>query len=503
MKNERTETLTIASLMRDPAIQMRVGGTSDALAREYAEAMAQGATFPLPKAVSDGVTYWVWDGFHTIQAHEFRGVAQLEVQVTDGTRRDAVLMAVQANASHGARRTSADKRRAIETMLRDGEWGRWSDQKIAAQCHADPKTVGTVRRKLEVSLEIPEMGTRRTVTRGGKTYEMDTGRIGGAVASGSAAVGDAEEPQAARAEPCMGLPLTPSTREGDRVVSSELRQTPRHQQAGTVVPQVAGAVSTEDEGDQLVLDEDHGDDVVATPDDGDDTVGGPVDGDYSAGTPVDVGAPPVERGVVIDDVVAVPGPDAADAISIAGPQGAGAGSDPDEVVDPVQLPAVLDGMDAELVAFVCSNPLARQIVSRLDDTLPDPVTFVSDLCWSLGARPSGLVKAHLQPSWVRPYLLLALGRLTSFKPGLEVKHTIAKKAVRQLLPVDLTGAAEDVVDRQIMYSWRNSTTRSQGDNLQPVVLTMSMRRGRWGLTPAGVELALAYDAKLGEGEPIG
>ena len=38
------------------------------------------------------------------------------------------------NADHGKRRSNADKRRAVEMMLKDSEWGKWSDREIAAKC---------------------------------------------------------------------------------------------------------------------------------------------------------------------------------------------------------------------------------------------------------------------------------------------------------------------------------------------------------------------------------
>jgi hypothetical protein len=80
-------------------------------------------------------------------------------RVSDGSARDAVLAAAGANATHGIRRTNADKRHAIERLLADPEWSRWSDHEIARACHVDHKTVGRVRR--EVTGEFP---SERSVT---------------------------------------------------------------------------------------------------------------------------------------------------------------------------------------------------------------------------------------------------------------------------------------------------------------------------------------------------
>jgi transposase-like protein len=92
-----------------------------------------------------------------------------------GPRRDAIVHAAGANADHGLRRTNADKRRAVETLLRDGEWSQWSDREIARRCQVSAPLVGNIRRELSVNgLQIE---TTRKVERGGKTYEMETSKI--------------------------------------------------------------------------------------------------------------------------------------------------------------------------------------------------------------------------------------------------------------------------------------------------------------------------------------
>lgn len=50
--------------------------------------------------------------------------------------------------------TGPARRRAVEEMLKDRDWARWSDDRIAQHVGVDPRTVGTVRRTLEVVGEI-------------------------------------------------------------------------------------------------------------------------------------------------------------------------------------------------------------------------------------------------------------------------------------------------------------------------------------------------------------
>lgn len=110
--------------------------------------------FPAVTIFHDGRDHWLGDGFHRVAAYR-RLLADLAVDSAEvpadirvGTRRDAVLHAAGANASHGLRRSQADKRRAVETLLRDDEWQQWSDREIARKCNVSPDLVGAVRREL-------------------------------------------------------------------------------------------------------------------------------------------------------------------------------------------------------------------------------------------------------------------------------------------------------------------------------------------------------------------
>jgi hypothetical protein len=96
--------------------------------------------------------------------------------IRQGTRRDAVLFSVGANATHGLRRTNEDKRRSVMTLLNDPEWARWSDREIARQCGVDNSFVSRLRPK---RASVDQQQIERTVTRSGATYTMNTSRIGG------------------------------------------------------------------------------------------------------------------------------------------------------------------------------------------------------------------------------------------------------------------------------------------------------------------------------------
>lgn len=135
----------IGNIRNDGGTQMRADLNPETV-QEYAYSMREGNLFPPIIVFYDGETHWLGDGFHRLAAHKLAKPDQpIPCDVRPGTRRDAVLCAAGANAVHGLRRTNADKRRAVETLLRDEEWGVWSDREIARRCHVSGMFVGNVR----------------------------------------------------------------------------------------------------------------------------------------------------------------------------------------------------------------------------------------------------------------------------------------------------------------------------------------------------------------------
>jgi len=112
---------------------------------EYAQAMRDGAVFPPVIVFYDGQEYWLADGFHRLTAARNVGLAAIEASVKQGRRREALLFSVGANTQHGLRRTNADKRRAIETLLADEEWAKWSDRELARRAGVSNDFVSRLR----------------------------------------------------------------------------------------------------------------------------------------------------------------------------------------------------------------------------------------------------------------------------------------------------------------------------------------------------------------------
>ena len=140
-------TVIALSGIQDGGAQMRVEMKPDVV-REYADDMAAGAVFPPVEVYHDGTNYWLAEGYHRVEAARLLDRETIDAEVLDGGERDAILHGIGSNASHGLRRTQADKRRAVKRLLRDEEWSKWSNRKIAEAAKVDHKTVANVRRDL-------------------------------------------------------------------------------------------------------------------------------------------------------------------------------------------------------------------------------------------------------------------------------------------------------------------------------------------------------------------
>jgi hypothetical protein len=151
--NGRIDTISLSEI-QDSGAQMRAEMRPETV-NDYAEAMLDGAIFPPVIVYHDGTAYWLGDGYHRVTAARKIEHATIKAEIRQGTARDAILYGVGANATHGLQRTQADKRRAIERLLRDPEWAQWSDRKIGEVAKVDHKTVAKVRRELTGEIPTP------------------------------------------------------------------------------------------------------------------------------------------------------------------------------------------------------------------------------------------------------------------------------------------------------------------------------------------------------------
>jgi hypothetical protein len=109
-------TVTISSLVRDPAFQVRQG-VDERTASRYANVLAEGRTMPPIKVANVNGALVVVDGWHRIEAHERRGLCNIDAEVITATASEAQWMAAEANLTHGLPLRNAEIRTAFRALI--------------------------------------------------------------------------------------------------------------------------------------------------------------------------------------------------------------------------------------------------------------------------------------------------------------------------------------------------------------------------------------------------
>ena len=138
------KVMNIGALVLDAKLQSRIE-IDEVTVSEYADSIKAGDEFPPVLVYFDGINYYLTDGYHRYHAHKRAEKVSILCDVVNGTFRDAVLRATGVNSKHGMRRTHADKRKAVMTLLDDFEWSDWSNAEIARQCGVSPTFVANLR----------------------------------------------------------------------------------------------------------------------------------------------------------------------------------------------------------------------------------------------------------------------------------------------------------------------------------------------------------------------
>lgn len=139
--------MKLSDIKLDGDLQSRVE-ISDEVINDYSEALREGAKFPAVTVFFDGASHHLADGWQRYFAHKKAGLVEINADIIEGTKRDAILYSLSANAKHGLRRTNADKRKAVMTMLDDMEWCELGDSEIARKCAVSSMMVGKMRKEL-------------------------------------------------------------------------------------------------------------------------------------------------------------------------------------------------------------------------------------------------------------------------------------------------------------------------------------------------------------------
>ena len=119
----------------------------------------------------------LYSGFHTVTAamREFGREYEISVVREGKDWREAYFLATRMNATHGRRRTNAEKEEAVKRWLEDEEMCQWTDGHIARECLVSAPFVSK-RRRLETISSQPTK--RKFVDSDGEIQWKETEQIG-------------------------------------------------------------------------------------------------------------------------------------------------------------------------------------------------------------------------------------------------------------------------------------------------------------------------------------
>jgi hypothetical protein len=126
----RTAFLPVKVIRTDGGTQIRAL-LDEPTVTHYARLYEEGVNMPPLIVFQEGELFWLADGFHRLAAIQQAGFRDARCEVRKGTKRDAVLFALGANSEHGLPLSKSDRTRAIERILLDPEWSKWSNGAIA------------------------------------------------------------------------------------------------------------------------------------------------------------------------------------------------------------------------------------------------------------------------------------------------------------------------------------------------------------------------------------
>ncbi len=164
--------LNLSGLTLAPGVQLKARSVDERVVRSFADALESGSVFPPVVAFDDGETLWLADGFHRVAALRLLGRSEIEADVRSGGRQEASVHAALANVTGGRLMSRAEKREAGERLIKSTDW---SDREIERRLALGRGTATKWRQSLSGEIS-PD--TTRTVTRNGRTYQMDVSGIG-------------------------------------------------------------------------------------------------------------------------------------------------------------------------------------------------------------------------------------------------------------------------------------------------------------------------------------
>ena len=182
----------------------------ESLIAEYAQFYIDKADMPALSVMFDGVSYWLWDGFHRVHAARAAGLVEIDATVVPGTQADAQWLSYGANKAHGLFRSNEDKQRAVRAALAHPKAESLSNRQIAEHCGVSEITIRRHRGEAESTATMSQ-STLRTGRDGRTINTAKIGKTAGKTSKRSApraTAPDAFKPVLGHSNPTPMVPLS-------------------------------------------------------------------------------------------------------------------------------------------------------------------------------------------------------------------------------------------------------------------------------------------------------
>jgi hypothetical protein len=136
----------LSNLTADPSVASRTA-LSPKRVDHYIQIVLSGEDLDPVIVFCDGQTNWLSDGFQRFEAYKKADRTDIPAEIRDGTKRDAILYAIEANAKHGLILSLAERKNAAAMLLNDSEWSQWTDRCIGRICGLEHHTIGRIRNR--------------------------------------------------------------------------------------------------------------------------------------------------------------------------------------------------------------------------------------------------------------------------------------------------------------------------------------------------------------------
>jgi ParB-like chromosome segregation protein Spo0J len=167
--------LPIEKIRIDGGTQPRAEINKNAV-EEYASLISEKVLMPPVIVYFDGKEYWLVDGFHRYFSHKKLGLTEMLVDIRNGTLREAQFFSKGAHNGRGLGHNSKDYEYIVLSMVKDKEWGQWSNRALGKHIGISAMTVGRIKKKADVQQSSKKKTNRKDGK--GKEVIVDTSKMG-------------------------------------------------------------------------------------------------------------------------------------------------------------------------------------------------------------------------------------------------------------------------------------------------------------------------------------